>query len=81
MVCWKHEGRSHVRAYGSRSLVPVREPMTEETVFDATSLTKSHRDHTGGDAPAEAGVWTGAVVSRYLPEFRGGGRNWSPCAS
>ncbi|HSM78153.1 MAG TPA: serine hydrolase domain-containing protein, partial [Bryobacteraceae bacterium] len=28
------------KAYGSRSLVPTREPMTEDTIFDLASLTK-----------------------------------------
>src|ERR1700759_3571141 len=28
------------RAYGSRALVPRREPMTLDTIFDAASLTK-----------------------------------------
>src|SRR5690242_2707039 len=28
------------QAYGSRSLVPRREPMTTDTIFDAASLTK-----------------------------------------
>ncbi|MSV29155.1 MAG: DUF1343 domain-containing protein [Bryobacterales bacterium] len=30
----------HRKAYGSRALVPVKEPMTQDTVFDAASLTK-----------------------------------------
>ncbi|MFO1458990.1 MAG: DUF1343 domain-containing protein [Verrucomicrobiota bacterium] len=75
-VVWlEHEGRSHVRAYGSRSLVPVREPMTEETVFDAASLTKVIATTPVVMRLAEAGrLDLAAVVSRYLPEFRGGGR-------
>jgi len=28
------------RAYGQRAVVPVAEPMTEDTIFDAASLTK-----------------------------------------
>src|SRR6266852_8531370 len=28
------------KAYGSRSLIPTREPMTPDTIFDAASLTK-----------------------------------------
>src|SRR5436309_2976979 len=28
------------KAYGSRSLLPSREPMTEDTIFDIASLTK-----------------------------------------
>src|ERR1700676_4644603 len=30
----------HRKAYGQRSLVPEREPMTIDTMFDAASLTK-----------------------------------------
>src|SRR5436305_3960735 len=28
------------KAYGSRALIPTREPMTVDTIFDAASLTK-----------------------------------------
>ena len=30
----------HFKAYGQRALVPAREPMTTDTIFDAASLTK-----------------------------------------
>src|ERR1035437_1262469 len=30
----------HRKAYGERALVPAREPMTVDTIFDAASLTK-----------------------------------------
>src|SRR5580692_5059117 len=30
----------HRKAYGERALVPEREPMTVDTIFDAASLTK-----------------------------------------
>src|SRR5579863_2692790 len=36
-----HEGKVVYRkAYGYRTLVPVREPMTADTIFDIASLTK-----------------------------------------
>ncbi|HTD44985.1 MAG TPA: serine hydrolase domain-containing protein, partial [Bryobacteraceae bacterium] len=36
-----HQGKIvHRKAYGSRALVPAREPMTLDTVFDIASLTK-----------------------------------------
>src|SRR5712692_940812 len=36
-----HNGRTlHRKAYGNRSLVPRREPMTVDTIFDCASLTK-----------------------------------------
>ena len=40
-VLWlQHQGRSHYKAFGQRALVPAKEPMTEDTIFDAASLTK-----------------------------------------
>src|SRR5690242_1807513 len=40
-VLWfEHRGVSYHKAYGNRSLVPRVEPMTEDTLFDAASLTK-----------------------------------------
>ena len=36
-----HNGKIlHRKAYGERALVPAREPMTVDTIFDAASLTK-----------------------------------------
>src|SRR5260370_2068927 len=36
-----HDGRIVYRkAYGSRALIPAREPMTLETIFDPASLTE-----------------------------------------
>ena len=40
-VLWlEHNGAVYEKAYGNRALVPAREPMTEDTIFDAASLTK-----------------------------------------
>src|SRR4029078_3568367 len=40
-VLWiEHRREIYHRAYGNRALVPDVEPMTEDTVFDAASLTK-----------------------------------------
>jgi len=40
-VLWfEHRGLSYHKAYGNRSLVPATELMTEDTIFDAASLTK-----------------------------------------
>jgi CubicO group peptidase (beta-lactamase class C family) len=75
-VLWlEHSGRSYHKAFGQRALVPAREPMTEDTIFDAASLTKViattpavmlliQRGHIALDAP----------VRIYLPEFIGEGR-------
>ena len=41
-----HRGRIIYRqAYGSRALLPQREPMTVDTIFDLASLTKLIRYH------------------------------------
>ena len=40
-VLWiESHGKTHRRVYGDRALIPSREPMTEDTVFDVASLTK-----------------------------------------
>src|SRR5437660_292 len=40
-VLWvEHRGHSYHKAYGMRALVPAQESMTEDTLFDAASLTK-----------------------------------------
>src|SRR5262245_17517596 len=40
-VLWLERGGvSYHKAFGNRALVPARESMTEETIFDAASLTK-----------------------------------------
>src|SRR6266568_2596601 len=40
-VLWiERNGVAYHRAYGNRALVPEREVMTEDTIFDAASLTK-----------------------------------------
>lgn len=67
--------RLHVASYGSRSLVPEREAMTPETVFDCASLTK-----VLATAPAimllveEGKVRLNDGVQHYLPELRADAR-------
>ena len=40
-VVWiEREGTIYRKAYGQRALEPIGEPMTENTIFDAASLTK-----------------------------------------
>lgn len=75
-VLWlERNGAAYRRAFGHRALVPAPEPMTEDTIFDAASLTKVvacapavmllvERGRLGLDDP----------VSRHLPEFSGGGK-------
>ena len=75
-VLWvEHKSHVHTKAYGRRALTPREEPMTEDTIFDAASLTKVlactpalmllvERGQIDLDAPAR----------RYLPEFKGDGK-------
>ncbi len=75
-VLWvEHGGEAYHKAYGNRALTPAVEPMTEDTIFDAASLTKVvactpavmllvERGHLGLDD----------TVHSHLPEFRGDGK-------
>jgi uncharacterized protein YbbC (DUF1343 family)/CubicO group peptidase (beta-lactamase class C family) len=72
-VLWlEHGGDAYHKALGQRALVPREEPMTEDTIFDAASLTK-----VMATAPAmllliERGqVELDEPVSTYLPGFTG----------
>ncbi len=75
-VLWvEHQGASYHKAFGKRALVPAEEMMTEDTIFDAASLTK-----VIACAPAilllvERGqVKLEERVQTYIPEFTGGGK-------
>lgn len=72
-VLWlERQGAAYRKAYGSRALEPQREAMSEETIFDAASLTK-----VVATAPAvlklveQGRVELDAPVQRYIPEFTG----------
>jgi uncharacterized protein YbbC (DUF1343 family)/CubicO group peptidase (beta-lactamase class C family) len=63
------------KAYGARSLVPTREAMTADTVFDVASLTKVVATATSIMILVERGkVRLGDSVTRYIPELKGEGR-------
>jgi len=71
-----HDGKVVFRrAYGMRSLVPDREKMTADTIFDMASLTK-----VLATAPSvmqlyqEGRISVDAPVSEYLPEFAANGK-------
>lgn len=66
-----HGGRVvYERAYGSRAVEPLVEPMTTETIFDMASLTKCLVTATAVMQLYEQGrVALDAPVVRYLPEF------------
>jgi uncharacterized protein YbbC (DUF1343 family)/CubicO group peptidase (beta-lactamase class C family) len=69
-----HEGRVVYRqAYGERALVPAREPMTVDTIFDIASLTKIIATTSGMMKLFEQGrIRIADPVTEYLPEFQGG---------
>ena len=69
-----HEGRVIYRkAYGWRALVPHRETMTFDTIFDAASLTKVCATTPSVMKLFEEGkLRIDDPVTKYLPEFQGG---------
>src|SRR5262249_33794289 len=59
--------------YGNRALVPKREPMTTDTVFDAASLTKVIATTSCVMKLFEEGkIRLNDKATEYLPEFQGG---------
>jgi uncharacterized protein YbbC (DUF1343 family)/CubicO group peptidase (beta-lactamase class C family) len=75
-VLWfEHRGASYHKAYGRRALVPDTEPMTEDTIFDAASLTKVVACTPAVMLLIERGqVKLDEPVHTYIPEFGGGGK-------
>ena len=73
-VLWFESGeRKMTLATGQRALLPAKEAMTEDTVFDAASLTKVVATLPCVLILMEQGkIELEAEVRRYLPEFRGG---------
>ena len=71
-VYWcDHAGQEVHWAQGNRALVPSVEAMTEDTVFDAASLTKVVATLPSVMLLLERGkLELDAPVQRYLPEFR-----------
>jgi uncharacterized protein YbbC (DUF1343 family)/CubicO group peptidase (beta-lactamase class C family) len=71
-----HNGRIIYRkAFGSRALEPVREPMTVDTIFDLASLTKCIATTTSVMKLVEEGrVRLNDPVAAYLPEFAQNGK-------
>ena len=61
------------RAYGHRALVPRREPMTLDTIFDVASLTKVVSTTSAIAKLVEEGkLRLNDKVTEYIPEFQGG---------
>jgi uncharacterized protein YbbC (DUF1343 family)/CubicO group peptidase (beta-lactamase class C family) len=75
-VLWfEHGGYAYHKAYGNRALVPETEKMTEDTIFDAASLTKVAAGTPAMMLAIERGlVNLDAPVSKYIPEFAGNGK-------
>ena len=69
-----HDGKIvHRKAYGSRAVVPAREPMTLDTMFDIASLTKVVATTPALMKLFEQGkLRINDPVTAYLPEFEGG---------
>ena len=69
-----HNGQIvYQKAYGSRALIPQREPMTLDTMFDAASLTKVIATTPSIMRLFEQGqIRLNDPVTKYLPEFQGG---------
>ena len=74
MVLVGHKGQVVYRkAYGSRAVLPAKEPMTVDTVFDIASLTKIVATTSAMMKLVEEGkVRIGDPVTEDLPEFQGG---------
>ena len=75
-VLWlEHRGAVYRKAYGWRAIEPGREPMTEDTIFDAASLTKVVATTPAIMLLIERGqMELDAPVSRYWPEFAANGK-------
>jgi len=70
----RHDRVVFRKAYGNRALLPARETMTVDTVFDIASLTKPVATATSVMILVERGkVALRDPVVRYLPEFAAGG--------
>ncbi len=75
-VLWlERDGAVYRKAYGHRALVPAAEAMTEDTIFDAASLTKVIAATPAVLLLVERGqVQLDAPVQRNIPEFKGDGK-------
>jgi uncharacterized protein YbbC (DUF1343 family) len=76
-VIWiEHNGQSYHRAYGQRALQPERESMTEDTIFDAASLTKVLATTPSIMLLLERGLLKlDEPVKTYFPEFAANGKD------
>src|SRR5436190_3330594 len=64
------------KAYGSRAVLPQREAMTTDTIFDLASLTKVVATTTSIMILVEQGkIRLNDSVVQYIPEMKGEGRD------
>ena len=72
-VLWvERQGLTYHKAFGRRSLQPTEEPMGEDTIFDAASLTKVVATTPAVLLLIERGqIKLDATARTYLPEFQG----------
>ncbi|MEJ2108845.1 MAG: serine hydrolase [Acidobacteriota bacterium] len=76
VVVGRSDRIEYFEAFGNRSLQPNPEPMTEDTIFDVSSLTKVMATTPSVMLLVEQGILRlGDRVSRYLPKFKGGGKS------
>src|SRR5213593_3867646 len=75
-VLWlERNGVAYHKAFGKRALAPAEEPMTEDTIFDAASLTKVVACTPAVMLLVERGqIELEERVQTYLPEFKGDGK-------
>jgi CubicO group peptidase (beta-lactamase class C family) len=66
----------YFKAFGNRAIKPAVEPMTKDTVFDISSLTKVIATTPSVMMLVEEGILRlGDRVSQYMPRFKGGGKD------
>jgi CubicO group peptidase (beta-lactamase class C family) len=72
----RHGQIAYLKAYGNRSVQPRTEQMTIDTIFDMSSLTKVIATTPSVMLLVENGsLRIDDKVRRYLPDFRGGGKD------
>jgi uncharacterized protein YbbC (DUF1343 family)/CubicO group peptidase (beta-lactamase class C family) len=76
-VLWiERNGESYHAAFGRRAVEPKEEPMAEDTIFDAASLTKVMATTPAIMKLIEQGkVEIDAKANKYLPELTGEGKD------
>jgi CubicO group peptidase (beta-lactamase class C family) len=75
VVVGRHDRILHRRAYGERAVLPTRQPMTLDTIFDLASLTKPLVTATLAAWLIERGdLQLSDRVSQHLPRFTGHGK-------